>query len=1015
MSQGRDQVHKGEYSTPDRYFNTYGYAIYSTSGALISDTDEDGDLYGQIKIYTDNTVRPPQLLISIPNERLYFGSYKINLQKVDTSNNEIEGIGFTINERHKNADSHGNVSISGAHIDAEEDGTINIDKNNVDIVDSFIITEDAPRDGDNEGVDSIDESAVVYKYIRIQNPIVLDVTKGFDATNEKYFVSNIHVGYNGDEEIDIPIANVNGSATRTINLKTADDTTVPATISVAPNGVISIKAQNSPKEGQYKLRLYKVDERNSPIRGIDFTVTGQASTMTTGNDGYTRTISNEITADNYQTVDEYTITETVDSSGRVVGIKNPIKLTVKKKVTLTSYTIESIKLTELNTGVETGETMYAQLDNLAINDDSGRKVSVIASIDNNNLITVKFENPPVEDYINVKIKKVNAKDNSPLNGVTFRAKINRQTSNDVTTGDIGSEHGVAYLDENRKVTSADTFIYEISEIGVPSTPANLLRISDYGWILTLRTKFDESQNRYVIDKDRVSMMVSEIAYNESNPEKRARQKKIAEQVIDSIEVSTDGATLTLTVKNEETTEFGFELRKADLNTNEELSDAKFTIKESYVNEAGNTVTSTLASNQTIADLAASIASKTDILTGKRYVYEIYKTTPASKYQNILEKTYIELTIDINNYGNASASYVVKSQSNGTTADVQATNTKIQEYLTRHNLTFIEKNGNHFKLNIPNPKDVVDISLDLLKFETGDQNKKVNNAKFSVEKTTFEDAETGTVGAAISRFDRDIYVEGLNEITTRSNATNWIERTFTATFGEVYYYRLTETEVPTNYKRQFYSAIIKVYVDKEGANNVVRASIVKVKLTEDSDWTDYSESTQGANLSVATDGTTAHVKWANELSYKFRIWKKSYNSVIPQGGPAAITDNVGGANITINNGTKNYTLVDGLIHHVEAYDEEDVHSNTTYEYTIKENQAPTNHYNIFENIDIKLNVRVGANGSLSPNNCSIEVVARPGTVVTQEKLAEARNNVALVVDPATNYVDVYLANKQIHNT
>lgn len=998
------------------YFNLYGFTIYNNDGSMISDNDdENGYLYNEIKVNIENTTNPPQIKLTIPNERLYFGNYTINMRKVDTSNRNLEGIYFFINGYEVQTDGQGMIPISRYNDNSDANGHVSINKDNINSKDEYIIEEDYPIlvTVENEEYSEIEERNV--DYIAIKNQISLTLTKDLDKINEKYFVSNVHIEYNYDESVDIPIENVNGAAERTIYLRTIDDSQVPATISIGPNGEISIIAQNPPKEGNYKLRLYKVDEENQPVAGIKFGVTGESSALSTDTDGYTRTITKEITADNINTPDEYTITEYEDEQGRVVGIKNPIKLTVNKKIAYKKYEFNSLKLTETVTGAEGQEAWRSDLNNVEINDDSGRKVKVWAEYDaTSNTITIYFTNPTTENDINVKIKKIDATTGQAVNGVTFNTKVNEDAATNATTTTIDGENGIAYIDQNRKVSGVQDFRYEIRETGIPSG-TKMIRLTDYGWILEYSTKYDETSKKYVIDESSIKINANMFGYDSGSYELNQKQKAIAEKMLERengkykyISVSEDGLTLELNIQNEDTTEYGLTIRKADMDTNDEIADAKFTVKENGL---------TIVENKTIAEFAGRLARKTGVFTNTTHTYEIYETSPATDYENILEKTYIELVIKIDNSGNATATYTIKPQVGASSTDVAEVNAKIREYVNKHSSisSFLEQDGNNFKLNIPNPKNTIPVDLTLQKYELGDLTKGVEGAKFNVRRAELEINDDRTeISDVLSAFGSGEGVTTLPQITTsKSKSIIPMDHVDELVVGKSLYYEITESTVPGNYKSRFYQAIIKVTaVDK----NTVNAYIMTAKSSQTSGWNYGVNDDDSEHISVETNGTTANVKWVNELSYEFRLWKKSYVSELPAGGPTAITDGAGGANFTVISSNGNETKINGLIHATEGFSEKEIHSNTTYTYTIRENEAatsPVRHYNLFKDMDIIVNIRVGADGKLSQNNSTIEVKAQAGKTVLEEDLEEARNNVDLIIED--DYVNVYIANKQIKNT
>ena len=141
----------------------------------------------------------------------------------------------------------------------------------------------------------------------------------------------------------------------------------------------------------------------------------------------------------------------------------------------------------------------------------------------------------------------------------------------------------------------------------------------------------------------------------------------------------------------------------------------------------------------------------------------------------------------------------------------------------------------------------------------------------------------------SNFSYNSSVENLPGFTSSIIFTNTVQSLFDATIGEVYYYEITETAAAPHYKKLFDSILVKVYAQRNastGANEVI-ASIEKIKLPEQSTWEDYSASSYAGKLEISVDGSKVLIKWANSLSYDFRIQKKSYTGTIPENGVEAI--------------------------------------------------------------------------------------------------------------------------------
>ena len=1011
MERGYDansvEMYKGEYNgSLNSYFGRYGFEIHNASdGSLISNNGDLGYLYDEIKVEINNNVYPPQVKLVIPNERLYFGNYKINFKKIDSSTkNVIAGIPFWINEYHSQTDENGMINVSKFNDDAESDGTVNINKDNVDTIDRYTIEEDYEYSSQDEHGEEVPCSI----YVRLKYNISLELSKSLDLTNEKYYVSNVKVRYNANDSIDIPLENSRSSATRTISLDTISDESVTGTITVSPNGTISIVAENNKIKGDYKLKLYKVDENNTAVSGIKFTVTGESSDLVTDSDGYTRVITKQITAENVNTPDEYTITEAVDSQGRVVRIKNPIKLTVKKKNVVSKYAVDTIKLTELNTGVESIESSArTELPTVEIDDNSGRTVKVEATADSDGNILIKFEDPPVEDYINIKIKKINSVTGEALNGITFKAKINNAITNEVTTGTIGSEQGVAYLDRNRAVTQEGSIQYRITETDIPSGMRDLIKLTDYGWDLRVRIKYDTTKHKHVIDMERTSISVVETGYNEYDLAKRARQREIAEEALNGLSLSSDGATLTLTVENESVIDYGISIRKADMETNAELADAKFTIKED-----GRTI----ALDKTIAEFANNLANRTGMFVNTTHRYEIYETSPADGYQNILEKTYIELIVSIDGSGNATATYTIKPQQDYSSADVAEVNTMIQAYVSAHSSipSFLEKDGNNFKLNIPNPKGTVDVPVKLLKHQFGDTTKGVNGAVFDIRRLAMNNASVQDVTDA---FDAGTDVDTLPSITTSKNRLEETIDNQEIKIGDTYYYEITESSVPRNFVSRFYKAIVKVTVNE---NKTVRSSIIAVKRSSLLAWSEYGTQTDdGDFLTVTTNESPVKVQWANQLSYLLNLQKLSFDYAIPKGLDGKTNwqamSLIGGATFKV----QELTPVEGTPQTITVSDfgyqdyKRGINTDTTYTYKFTEIEPPAGYYDTFRDLEITLQVRINSNGDITSAEATVDVAQ--GATVSDEDLAFARKCVGAEVNTNSRTVYLRVANQKIHDT
>ena len=1003
------KLHKGIYgnSNADNLYNKYGFAIFETGNDYVP--IEDGELYNRIPVDINNSY-PPKINITIPNDKIITGKYKINLKKVDEETGEtLGGIPFKINKSPRiqyTSNTDGTLEITN--------GYVQINKNNVNEVNTYEVQEIEENNGlNNKG------------YIILSKPITLSISKDFNTAKDKYIVTNIGVDYtssDGNKHIDIGVDKTTNTGESTIDVLTKDGTDVKVNITVSPDGIITIKAPNKKKKGEYNLQIHKVYIDNEGVQhslsGTKFELSGNnvlrnEEKQYTSTDGYTNKVNKKITKDNVNDSDVYTIKEVNTGKAGIVGLKNLIELRVDKYENPVGYELAGINIvekTEDGTIIHEGVHYYDEDDEygrITIKDvelTDGRTADVYADIIGNTVI-LTVENRETPGKINVKIKKVMSNTNQTINGVTFRALDEKQISHTATTGE--EESGIAYIEKDKVVNKPESYTYTIDETGIPTTPANIVKLTDYGIILSFNTIYDENNGTYIIDKNSVNARIK-TNMPETTGEIHEKQKEIAEKAVENVEVSEDGLNITITIENTTTTNYGLSLRKADMDTNEELADAKFTIKEDGA---------TIAENQTIEEFKNRIASKTGVLVNTTHTYQIYETTPAKYYKNILEKVYIELVIKIDNTGNATATYQIKAKTNGSSADVQEVESKIQEYVNSHSniSSFLEKDGNNFKLNIPNPKDVVDIDVKLQKHQLGDINKGVDGAEFSIRRAdiAIEDERT-EVSDVLNAFASGENVETLPSITTSKNRqTETIDSVKGVVVGKTYYYEITESRVPQNFESKFYQAIVKVTVKED---KTVNAYIITAKSSATSGW-DYGEGDDDSDhISVETDGTTANVKWANQVVYVLNITKRQYEDALPKDA----NGNVIWTNMQLLSGAT-FTIVpegrEALIDHEQisaskTFVEKEIQTDTIYNYTITEDESAEGYYNVFKDIDIKLTVAVDSKGNLNDKNTKIIVEAQTGKTVSTEALELAKESIGVSVDG--NTVDVQIANKKITN-
>lgn len=967
--------------------------------AILSNVQlESGEETVNLTIGVDSESR---IYITVPNIEQY-GEYEIELiKKKNDGKTILSNIPFNINDVRKETDANGSIKVTKDK-STDNSGIVKITKDNVDTPDTYKIEE-------------IYDDTYTKDYVILGAPITLTVNKGLNNTEDGYEVKNVVITHTMTKGTSATVA----TAGKTVTFYTlmSDGTNKLMSLTFDSSGKITLNLVNPEKSGKYSFQIEKVyldeNEQEHVLNGVSFNIvknSNKIGTIVTGDagDGYTDKVTSDISVDNVDTTDYYSITEnTVESEEGIVKLKYSLLLTVTKRINNNKdgYTLNTVKLEELSRNnstpeikVEEGKTTTVTLNGVELQD--GRTVDIDLNIDTNSNLVIKVRNRKANGNYTIKIEKLDEATKEPLGGVTFGGLDYRQIGITATTATSGQEKGIATIASNDNVNSARSYNYVIWESEVPD---GYLLLSDYQLLLTFKTKLNDKKTEYVVDKDSITLVPSQRFGSET--------AEIQKEIIEKTTFDVENNTIILHVYNRETTDYDISLNKFDMETNEAITDAKFTIKENG---------KTILEEQKLSELSEDALNKKNIPASQTFKYEIYETEAALGYDNIfvtnMYSTHLVVTITIDIFGNATANYDVVVDSGNRTVAYNTVMSLMRVYSMNTHTEVLVKNGNSFTLNIPNPASTVDIDVNLNKHQL-ESTKGVDGAVFGIRRIHVE-RETGVnLSNIINQFTQGTNVTDLNDITTSTSITDLkIDSLKGVRVGDSYYFELYEKTVPDNFISQYEKAILRLHVNTDSSIN---ANIVAILPTRGDDWVTYDTSAHGSRISASVDGTNVKVSWSNEVFYMVQLFKKQYEDSIPKNTDGTIKwtgmQELPGASFTLKQISPIEQTIwnNEIINGSKVFYNEEANTGTTYKYEIIETASRDGFYNLFEGMKIYLYVRVDNNGKIvkSANDTKLEIVG--GSSTTAEALKLAKESIGIEVED--NKVDVYIANKQIKNT
>ena len=895
------------------------------------------------------TISASENLIDVAWKDYPTGEYKIKAKKV-SSNGNLTGATFSLTEQNKQE----NLFDKGGVVDKlgnTSTYTREISTDSLNKADKYILTETKAPDG----------------YLKLKNPLTIEISKKKTVSENKteYVIDKITLT-SSDSNDKTGTIDVEKNKLLTLKGVLLEDnvTTVDITLEVTSTGSITIKVENKSVSGDYNYFIHKNVDGGSP-NGIEFKVTGTYNgTLTAKDNGDTETRSIAITKDNINTNDELTIEENTNDSD-ILGLKNKIKLTIKKDIDSNSnkYRISHILVEELNTqnkaekDISKTESTVITLDNVVIaNSTYSEKSSIEIKVDLDNdgkqtiKITVNNKKVQPKNYT-FRIKKVDL-NNKPITGRKFNVyKINNdntrtQIADHIETVAEGND-AIAKINKEFLLDSSIADRYAIQEV-YDDNNNDWIKIENYEWILSIN-KTGSNLSTYKLATP--TLKVSKIKGKEDD----ATQLKIA----NAATVSATDNTVTIIIDNQKDEEFNFKVKKVKLDGSE-LNGSKFTI----VREA-----TTYHKEEKITNVEPNTSQITTdkINQNEIFTFKIYEDESVSGYENLFihdENTqgYLEVKIRVGSNGSVSKY--------GSLRWVNAVPEKdkiLAKYFAETGKSdVVEINNKDVIINLPNISSTTSTGLSLNKHSYGNKSDKLAGATFTVRKaeSTGNVTEVSTLIKLLNNHGKD-----LNGFTSSDSEDSAIDNLDDAVVDTTYIYEITETGELKFHNKKIEKAIVRIYVKED---KTTEASIAAVKLRDSSGYSAYSENIDYADR-VSLDslsGNNYKINWANDKAYVIQLLKKRLE-----------TDDIPDNWETLRGISAKFTIKQVSPTEVTLKDNEElddyaiVNSDaklTEYKYTIEETEASDGFQNLFKDKIITLTVNLNSDGTINEGNTKIKI-------------------------------------------
>ena len=682
---------------------------------------------------------------------------------------------------------------------------------------------------------------------------------------------------------------------------------------------INVEVPNEKIEGNYSLQLVKTGEDESTIlNNVEFSVNN--NTYKTNEQGIAKIVSGkEINVNNVNTKDQYDIKEMNIGENKYIALDDEFTVYVTKGIVTEGYTSTGIvKQIYAATGVsfERNGTPSTQIQK-TVTLKNGETVEVKAKIENG-LVKIIVPNIKIKGKYNLNIKKVSSQNpNEIVGGVKFSVLDSMQVPHLVTTSQTT---GIGTVINNKEILSEGSDVYMITETEVPEG----YRLLKYHKIIArVTTGLSEDGNSYIPTGVSLSLVKS------SGGEETELEENLLNK---GLKYSIENETITITIPNQETTDYNFKIQKVDADNNTEFLDtAKFTID----GPNGNIIT-----NQTLTN-GVYTKQEQNANVDSEYVYQIRETEVPVGYQNILNGAYLEVTVVLDLNGNidtqASAVAIKCEDINIDLTEIIKKVQSISPYI--HSLDF-DAQTKTVILTIENPKITQDFNLNLVKHELN-SDKQVSGAEFELKQSTDNGA---TYGQVINTYTTPIVG---NLISVNG-----------AIAGSKYYYQLEETQTPESYVSEFKNIQFTVDVSTSG---VVTSQITKIY--DGTNWINYNPDTHENYISLSVGiNNKIEISWANSAEYKIKLFKKFYTETgtptTANSEPKFKIERIWPNTQMLHNGELSSNQIEMI--------EDRINANSTYRYRITETEVPAGFSKLIENVPIVLTIRTGNDGKIMSN-------------------------------------------------
>ena len=625
--------------------------------------------------------------------------------------------------------------------------------------------------------------------------------------------------------------------------------------------------------------------------------------------------------------------------------------------------------------------------------------SKVAKLDDGIAIDLKVPNKRITGDYKIKIRKVDSVTNNPIDGVTFTGTRRNDEQYSVTTGHVDGQNGVAVIADEHIEDHVNT-TYTVEEISLPSSiSSEYLQISDFMLFIDVTTKLSDDGKKYVIDN--VSVAPEKINTSSTTE----RQRELVNKINKSID--NENQVITITIPNEQLKDYKFKLKKFDMENNP-LTGAEFTIYEDGEVILGTSKTE----GAPLDNVGEFLVERNSQLINTRHVYKIYETKAPTGFENIFEKLYAELTININSVGNVSANcnILYDSEKGGNITDLVAFNQRMA--IENPNLEFLTQNNDGtYQVNIPNPKGDTDLLFTLTKHEKNSTNG-VEGAVFNTGKIKIERGESEDLDEILASFDHNqVDAAGIITTTISHSKDLVIDSQDKMSIGDTYYYQITESIVPNNYTSKFKKAVVRIHANNDQS---ISAEIVAVKLTEDSAW-DKNFSSDEA-LVLSQNENVVNLSWENNTEVTINVIKRKYNNQEFQNVNGNLTslDTLSGAAFTVKRvHPETKEQIGDIIYDNQVMEDTfsientEVHAGETLCYELVENNSVEGYTNIFQGVKIYVYLIVDDRGLIDSTNSRIELV---GNIDKQTK-KYLQDRCSLSIGRMGSNAEVNIANEQ----